>query len=283
VLKICIEGMLGSPAAAPGAASRVRRSFAAAVQGAGLDGYVRRMLVPSRTRPLVIAHRGASAHAADNTIEAFTLAVAHGADGVELDVRRTVDDEVVVHHELGIHDFGVFAERSFAELREAHPEVPTLGEALAAVGDHFVDVEIKNDPRQVDYDPTHRVVAAVVERLGAAGREERFMVSCFDAATLDAVRDAAPQLVTGRLLHRGVDLARAIPTIAARGHRWVVAHVSLLRRGGAARVTAAHDAGLLVAVWTVDGRRRLRRLAAAGVDAVVTNDPARALRVYAEG
>ncbi|HEX9644253.1 MAG TPA: glycerophosphodiester phosphodiesterase, partial [Acidimicrobiia bacterium] len=50
-------------------------------------------------RPLILAHRGASAHAEGNTLAAFRLAVAHGADGVELDVRFTADDRVVVHHD----------------------------------------------------------------------------------------------------------------------------------------------------------------------------------------
>ena len=74
-----------------------------------------------RGRPLVFGHRGASAAAPENTVEAFSKARALGADGVELDVRRSADGVLMVHHDAEIAGLGALVERSFAEVRAARP------------------------------------------------------------------------------------------------------------------------------------------------------------------
>src|SRR4051812_33810066 len=86
----------------------------------------------------VIAHRGASKAERENTLGAFRRARAMGADAVELDVRRTVDGVLVVHHD--------------PLPAELTPHVPTLGDALDACTGMWVNVEIKNDPDEPDFD-----------------------------------------------------------------------------------------------------------------------------------
>jgi len=240
------------------------------------------VILDAATRPLVIGHRGASAHAGDNTIEALRLAAEHGADGVEVDVRLTSDGVMILHHEPGIHDFGAFADREFADVRDFDPSIPTLDEAAAVLGELFIDVEIKNDPRQPGHDPTHAIASVVAAWIADTGRKDQVLVSSFNDGTIDAVRAADPGIATGQLLDRFADVPRRLADISARGHGWAVVHKSHVRSRGADLVAAAHQRDVLVAVWTVDTPRTLKKLAGAGVDAVITNDPRRALSVYAE-
>ena len=81
----------------------------------------------SSPRPLVLGHRGSPRRARENTLEAFALAREDGADGVELDVHRTRDGGLVVHHDADIEGFGVLADHDLAAIRDAFAWLPTLG------------------------------------------------------------------------------------------------------------------------------------------------------------
>src|SRR3954466_8935464 len=102
----------------------------------------------------VIAHRGASAAAPENTVEAFHLAKELGADWVELDARRTADGAVVVHHDAHLADG-----RAIVDLRRSDlpAHVCDLADALDACDGMSVNIEIKNWPDDVDFDPTDAV------------------------------------------------------------------------------------------------------------------------------
>ena len=123
-------------------------------------------LPPLREPPIGFAHRGASAHAPENTIEAFTLAKRLGATGLESDVWRTADGEVVLDHD-GVVRVGL-RRRPVAEVpRAALPaSVPTLGELYDACG---TDLEVSLDVK--DPAAAEGVVAAAREAGGdAVGR-----------------------------------------------------------------------------------------------------------------
>lgn len=241
------------------------------------------MLVQSRTRPIVLGHRGASAHALDNTLDAFRLAAEHGADGVELDVRFTSDWVVVLHHDATLPDFGPFIEHSFNELRAAAAHVPTLDEAAAVLEGLTINVEIKNYASEPDHDPDHRMAETIVEWIARRDRLDDVIVSSFNPATVDRVRALDPAVSTGQLVDPFARLSREIDSAGRRGLEWVVLSKHHMTRHGAEVTTSAHDRDLKVCVWTVDSTRRLRELAADGVDAVITNDPLHALNVYASG
>ena len=100
---------------------------------------------------LVIAHRGASRAERENTGAAFRRAGEMGADGIELDVRRTADDRLVVHHDPVLADGRTIRSTAATEL-PGH--VPTLDAAIGACEGMFVNIEIKNDPDEPDFDPT---------------------------------------------------------------------------------------------------------------------------------
>ena len=117
---------------------------------------------------LVLAHRGARRQAPENTIPAFARAMELGADGVELDVHRTLDGALVVRHDADGPP-GVWAELTLDAIRAAEPEVPVLAEVLDVCAGKLVNIEIKNSPRDLDWDPTARVADLVVECLASRG------------------------------------------------------------------------------------------------------------------
>ena len=231
-------------------------------------------------RPLVLAHRGASAAADDNSAEAFALAVESGADGVELDVRFTSDEAIVLSHDPSVRGFGVLADHSQEELLEKHPDIITLEQGAAILGDLVINVEIKNDPSEPDFDPEHRMADRIASWVASGDRYGRVVVTSFNPDTVARVRFVDGDIVTGQLLHRTADLSRAVPQAATDGHNLIAPHKRLLRANANTVVELARRYDLGVTVWTVDNPRTLRRLGAAGVTAVIANDPAAALAAF---
>ncbi len=229
--------------------------------------------------PLVLAHRGARTVAPENTVEAFTIALAQGADGVELDVHRTVDGGLVVHHDADAHGVGVLATCSLAEIRASRPEIPTLDEVLDACVGALVNIEIKNLPGDADFDPEERAAELVVAALDQRDRDDRVLVSSFNLATIDRVRALDPTVPTALLAMRGFDPLDALVLCETRGH--CALHPSVMMVAGeVAEVTAsrAHELGLAVNVWTVNEDAEMQRLASAGVDGIITDVPDTARR-----
>ncbi|MBV8529079.1 MAG: glycerophosphodiester phosphodiesterase [Candidatus Dormibacteraeota bacterium] len=239
-------------------------------------------------RPLVIAHRGASADAPENSLAAFDAAIAQRADLVELDVRRTADAQLVVHHSARRR--GVQIDRlTHDELVErSRHRPPLLDEVLAlCAGRVGVDVEIK----EAGYES--EVVAIVERRLDAA----QAVVTSFHAGVIETVKSLRPELRCGlvvglgriRTSRAGVDRAVVDPARLC-GADFIAMHQLLAglrphsQRGRALATSpvlkAAADAGLPVAVWTVNGVIRLRHfLNEPLVAAVITDTPATAIDV----
>lgn len=227
-----------------------------------------------RPRPLILGHRGASYAAPENTLAAFRLAREMGADGVELDARRTADDVLVVHHDPELQTLGVLRDVPFSRLRAERPDVPTLAEALDACDGMLVNVEIKCLPWEPDPDgPDRPVVRAVVEVVRAKGTNA--IVSSFDLGSVDACHEIAPDLTTAWLTY-GQPLAGAAEQAAAHGHTWLHPDRASALQGG---IDVAHESGLRVDVWTVDDPDEIRALTASGADAIVTNRPDLAVEI----
>jgi len=233
------------------------------------------------TVPRVLAHRGATAVAPENTVQAFVAARALGADGVELDVHRTADGGLVLNHDADARGLGVLAERTEAEIRAARPEIPTLDEALEACAGMLVNVEVKNLPGDADYDPAERVAAGVVELLGRRGLRDDVLVSSFNLESVNRVRALDASIPTGFLTLVGMDPVDGVDVAHAHGHGAVNPDVRSLAGGAAvATISRAHELGMTVNVWTVNDEDEMRRLADAGVDAVITDVPDVARRVF---
>jgi glycerophosphoryl diester phosphodiesterase len=218
--------------------------------------------------------------APENTVEAFVAAAALGADGVELDVHRTADGALVVHHDADARRVGVLAERSLVEIRAARPEIPVLEEALDSCDGMLVNIEVKNLPGDADYDPAESTATAVVALLAERGRRDDVLVSSFNLASVDRVRVLDESIPTALLTLVGLDPVDGVEVAHAHGHGAVHPDVrSLTGRAVDATVARAHQLGLAVNVWTVNGEDEMSRLAAAGVDALITDVPDVARRV----
>jgi glycerophosphoryl diester phosphodiesterase len=225
-------------------------------------------------RPLVLGHRGASAARRENTLAAFAKAREFGADGVELDVRRTADAQLVVHHDPEAEGVGLLAGSSFEAVRAARPDIPTLDEALEACAGMIVNVEVKCLPWEPDADEDRSVVRAVVELLRRADgvASSDVIVSSFDLGAVDVAREIAPDVATGWLTS-GQELAAAAATAREHGHAWLNPDRAVALRTKPNDIAAAQRRGVRVNVWTVDDPEEMTTLAAAGVDALITNAP----------
>lgn len=226
---------------------------------------------------LVYGHRGAAAYAPGNTVGALRLAASQGADGVEIDVRRTRDGALVLHHDPVHALAGPIAQVDLAELRLLAPEVPTFAEAVAAVGpDLRLDVEVKSAVGEPGFDPRRAVAGRVVAALRATGASRRAVITSFDPWVLKQVRHLADDIPTGQLVEPGYDPLPLLERIAAAGHAAVMLPLVDLDDPETI-IAAAAEHGLAVVAWTVNDPDDVRRLAAAGVAAVITDDPTTAL------
>jgi glycerophosphoryl diester phosphodiesterase len=242
---------------------------------------------------LRIGHRGASALVPENTLASFREAVRVGVDLVEFDVLSLRDGALVVAHSHDLREAshgaleGSMREWTLRTLRATCPEIPTLDEALAFFADEASEVGAHVDLKVGDRE--RDLVAALRGR----GLVERALVSSFDprsTRTLSLLDDrlrvgiTVPRSVLGITedsrapwLARGglAGLRYAIPPatgsiLAVARASALVLHHSVVT---AAVVRRAHARGAAVVTWTVDDRDELERVEAAGVDAIVTNDP----------
>jgi glycerophosphoryl diester phosphodiesterase len=221
---------------------------------------------------LVIGHKGAAGLAPENSLSAFRVAQQVGADGVELDVRRTADGSLAVHHDATLADGRRLLDLVADDLPDGLATLPAALEACAGLA--LVNVEIKNWPLDSDFDESlgiaDAVVAALADRPQTEG--ERYVVSCFHLPTVDRVRELAPDLVNAWLV--GIvgpdDGAQVIAEAVDHGHRAVHPHHALVTPG---LVERAHAEELAVNAWTCNDPDRIRWLADVGVDGVVTDVP----------
>ena len=245
----------------------------------------------SSGRPRVFAHRGGSALGPENTIAAFDLGLAAGADGLELDVHLSADGVVVVHHDETLDrttgDAGRLSQRTAAELaavdagfrfehggrfgfRGQGVGIPTLRDVLRRYRDIPMIVEMKVDSAEMG-----EALAAEVRLAGAA---DRVCAAGFGPRAVRAARAALPEMAS----------SACAPEVRLALYRsWVNWPVRRVAYGGyqvpevsgghrivsKAFVKHAHAADLHVQVWTVDDRDDMERLLSWGVDALISNYP----------
>lgn len=239
-------------------------------------------------RPIVIAHRGASAEAPENTLAAFELAIRRGADAIELDVRLSADGEAVVIHDattgrtterrgevrrlrletLKTLDAGSWFSAAFPQER-----IPTLDEVLGLV-DRKVGVNIELKPMR-DRSEGVRLVRRCIEVVRRHDAHSSVLLSSFQHSLLRLVKEFRAELVTGVLYHPLRHAGRRVSTLARRvGAEFFVCDVRSL---GAKIGNQALKAGLYLAVYTIDTEKHLKRALSFGIHGIVTNDPGRIL------
>ena len=213
----------------------------------------------------VIAHRGASRAEPENTVAAFRRAASMGADMVELDVRRSADGLLMVHHDAHLPDGRAVAATAAAEMPRS---VPTLDAALDACAGMTVDIEIKNDEGESGFDPARRLSDDVVSLVLRRGDADRILVSSFDLASLERVRAVTADVATGYLVDAPSE--GVVELLVQGGHQAL--HPSW-ETVDAAFIRGCHQAGIAVNVWTLDDPDAMVRLAGWGVDGICTNLP----------
>jgi len=205
-------------------------------------------------RPLLLGHRGARQYAPENTLEAFDLALAHGCDGFEFDLRRTADAHSVVCHDPTLHNH-IVADSTFDDLRSAVGPIACLEDVVARfAGRAFLDIELKV-PRLED-----SVITARRQR----GLRD-CVVSSFLPEVLDALRLRDPLTPRGFVFDHGEGLMRW----AALDVQYVIPQHSLVSHE---LVDDVHAAGRKILVWTVNQEREMLQLAEWGVDGIISDD-----------
>lgn len=220
-------------------------------------------LDPTRP-PIGFAHRGARAHAPENTIGAFTLAVRLGATGLETDAWLTADGEIVLDHD-GVVRRGL-RKRPMAEVRRAAlpPHVPTLGELYDACGTALpLSVDIK--------DPAAAAPTVAVARAAggdALGNLYLCTPSWEEAVSWRALSDDIKLVDSTRLRRIKEGLERRVATLKKNGFDVLNMHIDDWTGGHA---TLCHRFGLLAFGWDAQWRRQADALIEMGIDGIYSD------------
>jgi glycerophosphoryl diester phosphodiesterase len=260
------------------------------------------VLMQRSSRPLVIAHRGYSAAAPENTLPAFLLAMEAEADLVELDYYHSQDQVLTVVHDGtldrttdAVRRWGTGTNRVsqtlFAKMRELDASswrgsnqppatIPSLIEALDLIQSRSVTlIERKAGPAE-----------ACVRLIRERREVNQVVVQSFDWQYLEEYHRLEPSQILGALgpwkSYRGASLSEAEQVLSVRwidearrvGARVVVWNQNI----EASAVAAAHERGMKVWVYTIDDPADMTRLLDLGIDGLITNNPGRAWRVLAE-
>lgn len=250
--------------------------------------------------PLIIAHRGASKHAPENTFAAFKRAIDAGADGIELDVRLAKDGVAVVFHdsslkriagregkiahftsiELGGIDAGSWFNHHAPELADPAYEnenVRTLAETLEFLKDFrgLIYIELKCKEANVE-----RLAQAVSDVIASSKMLPRIVVKSFKLSAIKHIKKLCPAVRTAALFAPKImNIIRKdkhlLNLAEEAGADEISLHYTLATRK---LMKKAAKRDLLVLVWTADNPRWVRRALKLGLAAIITNDPARLLQ-----
>jgi glycerophosphoryl diester phosphodiesterase len=242
----------------------------------------------SSSLPLVIAHRGASRDAPENTPAAFEAAIALGADAVELDVRRTADGVLVVHHNASRRGVPLAMLTYSGLVRLSRHEPPRFDTVLdLCAGRIALDIEVK--------EPGYE--AEVIEAASRRFPRERLLYTSFEEPVIAAIKHLDPDARCGLLLGPGrlrsrterygtlpFDLAERCGADLLAVHQWLAPVRRRSRRApGTGLLAEAQARGFPLMVWTVDGPQRLRAYLADGrVAGIITDLPGLAVETRRE-
>ena len=215
---------------------------------------------------LRIGHRGAKAYAPENTLTSFKKAIEIGVDAIELDVRKTKDNKLVVIHDADIkrttNGKGLVAELTLKEIKgfsaEGGETIPTLEEAL-----DFLDKKVKVIIELKELGVEEQVLSAVHERR----LEKNVIITSFLEDALRKVRELDKEVETGLIYAKHSNPVKAALELKAN---YLVA---LYRFIHTANVQKAHENGLKVIVWTINTPEEVEAFAKKGVDGIASDKP----------
>lgn len=206
-------------------------------------------------QPLLLGHRGARHYAPENTLAAFDLALTHGCDGFEFDVRMSSDRHPIVVHDPQLQDVVIAdftAEKLFA-IQNTIPEMWQIFERYAATA--YLNIELK----------VVGLEGRLAELLETYPPENGYLVSSFLPEAIRAMHAAAPNVPLGYICRRK-DLVRQWRNLP-------VSHVILHHTLITSRfMTELRNNGKKIFVWTVNKREEIAAMAALGVDGIISDD-----------
>ncbi len=205
----------------------------------------------------IIGHRGAKGHP-ENTLPSFELAIELGADGVELDVRRSGDGHLVVVHSSVVGSLAVKSNpfAKFRELRDGY-EIPLFEDVLKQLsGRTFLDIELKEPGFEEE----------AIELIKRHGDPSNAMISGFDTTMLNKVSELLPDIPLGYIYNRTHDEG-------SRHNSPIDFVIPQFRLASRQLIEEVHDEELQVFAWTVNEEAEMRRLADRGVDGIITDEP----------
>ncbi|MDA8193985.1 MAG: glycerophosphodiester phosphodiesterase family protein [Thermaerobacter sp.] len=235
---------------------------------------------PFRAKPLILAHRGASATAPENTLAAFQAALAAGADGIECDCRLTADGQVVILHDAtlerttnGQGPVSAWRAADLARLDasgrgsenpDPRYQIPTLASLQTLDPACILNLELKGPPD----DETHHLAERVAEWITRHGWMKRVIVSSFNHHLLRAVHEHDPGIETGALWSaRFGDPVAILQGTPAKNAHLDAEFLS------ARDIRTLQAAGYRVIAWNVANLAEAQRLTAAGIDGLILDDP----------
>jgi len=221
--------------------------------------------------PIVIAHRGAGRP--ENSCLAFRNAIHAGYEGIELDVRKTSDGELVVHHDKRVKTrfFGpAIAKTTLNQLKTynigLNERIPTLKEVLLILkGKTVLDIEVK--PANIGKE----VAREAIETLGLS---PNWWISSFHKQVLVDVQTMDPNIPIGYLYVRSTD--KHLNTAINLGCCWIHPHHRFLTES---HIKKAQKSGMKVAPWTANSPNHIMRILNLNVDAIITDDPPLAMKL----
>lgn len=240
-------------------------------------------LISRRKKPIVIAHRGASNMARENTLEAFEAAISVGADAVEFDVRRTGDGILIIHHDKSISgSAGAISDSTFRRIQSLADAqsyaVPTLEETLRMCSGRIaLDIELKEEGYEEE----------VLSLVGRYYDLAHVVFKSFKGGAICKIKDLDSEVITGLVfglpswVSPFAGLRKIFPVSAARRCRadFISPHWKLLKSLYFRRMRSA---GLPLFVWTVDDVHLAQQLIEYGVAAIITNVPEKILPLIKE-
>jgi glycerophosphoryl diester phosphodiesterase len=248
-------------------------------------------MLTSLSQPVIFAHRGASAHAPENTLAAFELALAQNADAIELDVKLSADGVAVVIHDPTVDRTtgspGQVKDLSFQQLRSLDAggflsekyrgeKIPSLEEVFEALGKRtFINVELTNYRT-----PRDSLVETVCMLVKKSGLQKHVLFSSFFASNLSKARAYLPDVPMGLLAFNGF-LGAWARSFGFNFGGYQALH-PYLKDVSAQQVQRVHRLNRRIHVWTVNAAEDMRRLFHWGVDAIFTDDPQLAVQVRSE-
>lgn len=233
--------------------------------------------------PVLVAHRGYSAFAPENTCAAFTLAVAKGAEWIECDIRSTADGDCVIIHDnslarttdgLGRVDrLPLQAVRRFSAGAWFAPafheeKVPILSELFACVP-HRVSLDLEIKPGRLRGEALSSFVTRISHSIREHGRMENAVCTSFSWDTLEAMRAVDSGIGLGFLHHGRIRASALVKALQRVGARWYFQNVLTMSR---ALTEELQQAGIRVGVYTANSRRAFAAAVKCGVDYVITNE-----------